>query len=292
MTHVSGTFVFAIVGEPHVRAVNIALTYLKRFSRSNIVVVMSRSGLRPAHDQVIDVELPDQLDDRAASIFLKTSLLEVLGPVRSPLCYLDSDVIAVNDDVDSIFKHKHGPVTFASDNVSIDMFTRYAINCGCQESTCNHLRECIVSKFGVPITLGDWRLWNGGVFLFDSHSADFLRVWHELTRQILTDSLWRTRDQGTLAAAVWKCGLQDQPRLPRAFNFIVDRFWGLPVSERFNASPSRFHVWNDYSLTGEGRLPRPSLLHFVNGGVGQAGWQNWDEVESLLCDLDGERDPS
>ena len=202
----TGTFVFAIVGEPHVRAVNIALTYLKRFSRSNIVVVMGRSKLRPAHDQVIDVDLPDQLDDREASIFLKTSLLEVLGSVRSPFCYLDSDVIAVNDDVDSIFKHKHGPITFASDNISIDMFSRYAVNCGCQESTCDHLRESILRKFGVPVTSGNWRLWNGGVFLFDKDSADFLTVWHELTRQILTDSLWRTRNQGTLATTVWKCG--------------------------------------------------------------------------------------
>jgi hypothetical protein len=279
---VTGTFVFAIVGEPHVHAVNIALAYLKRFSRSNIIVVMGRSKLRPSHDQVIDVELPNQLDDREASIYLKTNLLEVLGSVSYPLCYLDSDVIAVNDDVDSIFKQKHGPITFASDNVTIDMFSRYAVNCGCQESTCNHLREFIRRKFGVPVTSGEWRLWNGGVFLFDKHSADFLTVWHELTRQILTDSLWRTRDQGTLATAVWKFGLQDQPRLPRAFNLIVDRFWGLPLSERLNISPNRFHVWNDYSLTGEGGRPRPSLLHFVNGGVGQAGWQNWDDVESLL----------
>jgi hypothetical protein len=73
---ITGTFVFAIVGEPHVRAVNIALSYLKRFSRSNIVVVMGRSKLRTAHDQVIEVELPDHLDDREASIFLKTSLLD------------------------------------------------------------------------------------------------------------------------------------------------------------------------------------------------------------------------
>jgi len=279
---VTGTFVFAIVGESHVRAVNIALTYLKHFSRSNIVVVMGRSKLRPAHDQVIEVGLPDQLDNREASIFLKTSLLSVLGSVRYPCCYLDSDVIAVNDDVDSIFRHKHGPVTFASDNVSIDMFSRYAVNCGCQESTCKHLRESILHKFGLDVTSGNWRLWNGGVFLFDNDSADFLTVWHELSRQILADSLWRTRDQGTLATTVWKFGLQDQPRLSRAFNVIVDRFWGLPLSERLNISPNRFHVWNDYSLTGEGGRPRPVMLHFVNGGVGQAGWRNWDEVESLL----------
>jgi hypothetical protein len=279
---VSGTFVFAIVGESHVRAVNIALTYLKHFSRSNIVVVMGRSKLRPDHDQVIEVDLPDHFDNRAASIFLKTSLLTVLGPVREPCCYLDSDVIAVDEDVDSIFMHKHGPVTFASDNVSIDMFSRYAVNCGCQENTCDHLRESIVRKFGVDVASSDWRPWNGGVFLFDNESADFLTVWHELSRQILADSFWATRDQGTLAATVWKFGLQDRPRLPRAFNFIVDRFWGLPLSERLNISSDRFHVWNDYSLTGEGGRPCPVLLHFVNGGVGQVGWRNWDEVEALL----------
>jgi hypothetical protein len=275
-------FVFVAVGDAHVRVANIALRYLKHFTRSEIVVIKSRSAAEMNHDQVIDAQLPHHLDNHQGSIFLKTNMLNVLGAVRASFCYLDNDVIAVNDAVDSIFDHTYGPVTFARDHVSIDVFSRYAVNCLCTENTCNHLRQSILCDFAVDVGPCDWALWNGGVFLFDHESADFFGVWHNFTRQILANSFWRTRDQGTLAATVWKLGLQDQPILPRLFNFIVDRFWGITLDKRPDISPKQFHVWNDYSLNGADHRPRPALLHFVNGGVQQVGWRNWDEVASLL----------
>jgi hypothetical protein len=76
--------------------------------------------------------------------------------------------------------------------------------------------------------------------------------------------------------------LQDRPTLPRLFNFIVDRYWGVRLDERARARPAQFRVWNDYSLSGAGGRPRPAFLHFVNGGVNQTGWSNWDEVAALL----------
>lgn len=275
-------FVFAVIGDDHVRRVNLALSYLKRFSRNDIVVVKGRSGIMPAHDQVIEAELPVSLQNAEASILLKTNLLGVLGSARDSFCYLDSDVIAVNDAVDTIFNYKTGPVTFAQDNVSIDMFSRHAVNCQCPDSTCPHLREEILCTLGVDVGYCDWKLWNGGVFLFDHESAHFLTLWHTFTRLILKDPFWRRRDQGTLAAAVWKFGLQDQPTLPRIFNLIVDRFWGVPLAFRSILAPARFHVWNEYSLTGEAGRVRPSFIHFVNGGIGKVGWRNWDEVAALL----------
>jgi hypothetical protein len=184
--------------------------------------------------------------------------------------------------VDSIFDYTYGPVTFAHDNVSIDVFSKYAIHCGCTENTCSHLRESILSDFAVDVGLCDWILWNSGVFLFNHESADFFGVWHNLTRQIFANGFWGTRDQGTLAATVWKLGLQDQSTLPRLFNFIVDRFWGIPLDKRAGTSAKQFHVWNDYSLDGADHRPRPVFLHFVNGGVQQVGWRNWDEVAALL----------
>jgi hypothetical protein len=66
------------------------------------------------------------------------------------------------------------------------------------------------------------------------------------------------------------------------FNFIVDRFWGIALDKRADIGPKQFHVRNDYSLGGADHRPRPVLLHFVNGGVQQVGWRNWDEVEALL----------
>jgi hypothetical protein len=275
-------FVFVVVGDKHVRAANIALRYLKHFTRSEIVVIKSRSTVKTQHDQVIEAEVPDQFDNHQASIYLKTSLPSVLGTIRGRFCYLDADVVAVSEAVDSIFGCTSGPVTFARDNVRIDMFSRHAVNCMCSDSTCNHLRESIFCDLGVDVGYCDWTLWNGGVFLFDQESADFFDVWHKFSRQSFTSSFWRTRDQGTLAATVWKLGLQDQPTLPRLFNFIVDRFWGIAVDKRSWIGPGQFHVWNDYSLHGSDHRPRPVLLHFVNGGVQQIGWHNWDEVAALL----------
>jgi hypothetical protein len=275
-------FVFVAVGDAHVRVANIALRYLKHFTRSEIVVVKSRSACEVNHDEVIEAQLPPHLDNHQGSIFLKTNLLKVLEATRASFCYLDNDVIAVNEAVDSIFEHAHGPVTFARNNVAIDVFSRYAVNCLCTEDSCNHLRKSILRDFAVDVGPGDWLLWNGGVFLFDHESADFFGVWHDFTRQVLANGFWRTRDQGTLAAAVWKLGLQHQPTLSRVFNFIVDRFWGITLDKRAGMSPKQFHVCDEYSFDGADHRPQPALLHFVNGGVEQVGWRNWDEVAALL----------
>ena len=136
--------------------------------------------------------------------------------------------------------------------------------------------------FAVEVRRCDWTPWNGGVFVFDREADQFFNLWNEYTRQIMSDPYWRTRDQGTLAAAVWKLGLQDQPTLPAPFNFIVDRMWGISPNKRSHLRPADFHVREDYSLTGaDGRI-RPYFLHFVNGGVNRPGWRNWDEVAKLI----------
>jgi hypothetical protein len=47
----------------------------------------------------------------------------------------------------------------------------------------------------------DWQHWNGGVFLFDDSSVEFLSSWHEKTVMRIFDlPNWKTRDQGTLIA--------------------------------------------------------------------------------------------
>jgi len=276
------TFVLVAVGDKHVGFANLALRYLKRFTRSDIVVVTSRSAVRLLHDQVIEARLSERLNDQETSILIKTNLPRFLGRIGGRFCYLDTDVIAVSDEADSIFRHVRGPVAFAPDNVRIDVFSRHAMNCSCSESTCNHLREGILCDFGVDVTRCDWTLWNGGVFVFGPDSGEFFSVWHSFTLQILSNTFWRTRDQGTLAAAVWKLELQDLPTLPRRFNFIVDRYWGVRLDERSRIRPERFCVWRDYSLSAADGRPRPAFLHFVNGGVQQTGWSNWDEVAALL----------
>jgi hypothetical protein len=144
------------------------------------------------------------------------------------------------------------------------------------------LRVAIESKFGVEITDTDWQHSNGGVFLFDSESTDFMDTWHQYTQSICNDPDWRTRDQGTLIAAVWKQGLQHQPVLPRAFNHIVDAMHGVPDAKRRSRSVANYYVDRGYSLDASSELPRPHFLHFINGSMGARGWKNWDEAEALL----------
>jgi hypothetical protein len=227
---------------------------------------------------VIEADLPLGLDDHQASIHLKTNLLAYVGGLAERFCYLDSDVIAVNPGVDMVFDHPVAPVSFAADHAGIDVFSRWAVDCRCQETRCNHLQEAILSSFGVDIRDRNWPMWNGGVFLFDRASATFLQQWHNFACQSFGEGIWRTRDQGTLAATVWKFGLERAPMLPSSFNTIVDRMWGIAPADRPAASTAQFHVCKDYSLDGHGGQPKPFFLHFVNGGVGQTGWHNWDEV--------------
>jgi hypothetical protein len=281
-TRAGRAFIFAVVGDEHVAAVTTAIAFLKKFTHAEIMVLQGRSTLRVAHDQILLVDLPKDLDDRQASIFLKTSPGVHLKGLAKCFCYLDSDVIAVRDDVDSIFERRAGPVNFALDHVDIDRFSRWAVNCGCPSGSCEHLRQAISDTFGITIASGNWPMWNGGVFLFDDASDEFLATWHDMTMRIFRDPYWKTRDQGTLAATAWKLVLQNQVPLDPKYNLIVDRMWGIPVSERARATPANFHLRDDYSLTQRPGLLAPSLLHFINGGVGQAGWKNWDDARALL----------
>lgn len=281
------TFVFAVAGERHVEAVETALAYLKAFSRAEVVVFQTAASRKAKHDQVVTVEVPEGLDDHRASILLKTSLTRRLHGRPGTYCYIDSDVIAVDPDVDSIFLARSGAINFAQDHVDIDGFSRWAVRCGCASGRCEHLRSAILRKFHLSIPMGNWRLWNGGVFLFDHDSQEFLESWHKATLSIFDDPYWRTRDQGTLAATVWKSGLQTHAPLDGRFNFIVDRMWGIPPERRASATAKDFHVRDDYAIQPREGVFTPSMIHFVNGGVGQKGWRHWDEVAALLPEKSG-----
>jgi hypothetical protein len=273
-------FAFAVAGARHVAAVDIALGYLKRVTRHEIVVVQARSQRRAAHDQIVSVEVPAALSDHQASIELKTNLLAHVRGLADEFCYLDSDVIAIDEGVDRVFDHSAGPVAFAADHADIDAFSGWAVDCGCQAPRCNHLREALLCTFGIDVRDCSWRLWNGGVFVFDDSASEFFSTWNAMSRQIMRDPYWRTRDQGTLAGAAWKLGVQDAPVLPDKFNFIVDCMRGVARSDRASLAPSDSFVRTDYELEGEGA---PHFIHFVNGGVGRRGWRNWDDVERRIA---------
>jgi hypothetical protein len=90
------------------------------------------------------------------------------------------------------------------------------------DTSCDHLREMIGQTFGVKVREKNWQHWNGGVFLFNEKSEEFLEAWHRKCMQTFALPEWKTRDQGTLIATVWEFGLQNQPLLSREWNFIAD----------------------------------------------------------------------
>jgi hypothetical protein len=278
------TFVFSVSGDRHVAAVNKALRFLKNFTRNDIVVVTTRASVAPEHDQCISISTPPCFDDHQASIALKTSLHRIVGADNTLCGYLDSDVLAVSHCVDTIFDNWNGPITFAPDHTPLNQFSRYAVNCTCPDIrlTCDHLRDEIRRLFGVNVPDPEWRHWNGGVFLFNDESREFMDLWHDYTLVAFEDSAWKTRDQGTLVAATWSLGLQDHPTLPRAYNYIVDPFIDMLDDDRAVVDAEGLTVDNRYSLTGEPGKERPYLLHMINGGASRAGWKNFEDACRLL----------
>ncbi|HXC01519.1 MAG TPA: glycosyltransferase [Opitutaceae bacterium] len=280
-------FVFVVCGERHAARLNLTLKFLKKFSQRDIIVVKNRASLKLDCDQVITPKVPAGLDHHQASIFLKTSLHKTLARERRRFCYLDNDVIAVDPRVDTIFDQARGPVSFAADHCHLGEFSRHAVNCHCTGRECEHLHAAIHKMFGVKITPKTWQHWNGGVFVFDEASAEFMELWHRNTLSVFKDPYWQVRDQGSLVSTVWQLGLQNHPLLPRDFNFIVDPLDRVPRARRDTVQARDLFPNETYALrsaTSNGTAkPHPAFLHFINGGVGKRGWKNWDDVEQLLA---------
>lgn len=131
---------------------------------------------------------------------------------------------------------------------------------------CPHLKMYIQEKFGIHVATNQFQHWNGGVFLFDDESHDFLNRWFDKTMLIFQDPKWKTRDQGTLIATVWELGLQNHPMLGKQWNLIAD----------YN---NPFLQWKDegqVSLSST-ELVRPNLIH-VYHHFGDKSWGFWNQL--------------
>jgi len=277
-----GLFVFCVCGDAHVARVDLALRFLKRFSRADAVVVVARSTYPLSHDQILAAAVPAGLNNHQASIYLKTMLPQLVG-TGAVCCYLDSDQIATSERVDDVFEFYQPPIMFAPDASTLDQFSRYAVNCSCRSGACGHLREAIRARFGIDIPDGQTHHWNGGLYLFDRASTDFAQRWHGNALLSFDDAYWRIRDQGTLLVTQWQFGLQEHPLIPKNATRIVDRFFGYGEAVRDSLRPDQFFVDRSYELRGP---DSSSFLHFINDGAGHAGWPMWDRVEALLVNSD------
>lgn len=138
------------------------------------------------------------------------------------------------------------------------------------EDQCEHLIDEIRNTFGIIIKDKNWQHWNGGVFLFNDSSADFLESWHQKTVHIFSLPNWKTRDQGTLIATVWEFGLQCQPTLSKKWNFLADYHnSGLALKATDNLiSDNGFK--NSYA---------PNFIH-VYHNWGKKDWSVWQWIET------------
>lgn len=135
---------------------------------------------------------------------------------------------------------------------------------------CHHLPQYIRDRFGIVVSDKNFQHWNGGVFLFDDSSNDFLNAWFDKTMKIFTYPDWNTRDQGTLIATVWEMGLEKNPLLPQKFNFIADyNNPRLILDSEGNFTDNAFKT-----------KVKPALVHIYHN-FGKKGWDIWDYVESI-----------
>jgi len=392
-------FVFVVCGgKEHTDALRYSLSALKKYSSSKIMVLtdLSRNRERIEHEHIVDVKTPTGLNHHEASIFLKTSILRHLPPANR-YCYLDTDVIALNEGVNEIFRWFVPPVTFARDHCPLDKFSPEAMHCGCIsrfaawqkelnelieynqryarlpeyeenkrrlqkkfedlqvhtdwtyifrywlsprkfhlndefyldkkqklwydkqgrpvlyethdspvlriesasgyrynpdngrwyihgmdvfDRRCNHLKEGIEKEFSITVANPQWRHWNGGVFLFDEQSGNFLESWHQKTMLIFGKKDWKTRDQGTLVATVWEQGLQSHPVLPQEFNLVAS----------YAHHDVTHHGSLKFSINGSDEIIKPKFIHVLRPW-GDERWDVWREVETRTgIKLDPERD--
>lgn len=131
----NNAFVFVVCGSrEHIDALHYSLRALQKFSSNEILVVTdsARNEVAVRHDMVVDVTTPKSLSNHQASIYLKTSVYHYL-PAGRTYCYLDTDVVALNEKVDEVFGHFIPPIIFAKDHCLMDRFSPSAIYCGCKE---------------------------------------------------------------------------------------------------------------------------------------------------------------
>ncbi|MFM6935221.1 MAG: hypothetical protein ACKOXP_07235 [Flavobacteriales bacterium] len=132
--------------------------------------------------------------------------------------------------------------------------------------TCTHLISNLNDKLKVHVSKERWQHWNGGVFLFDDESYEFLQTWHEWTLACFEDSRFKTRDQGTLIATVWHFGLQNHPTLSKKWNLLAD----------YHSEKLRFHSEAEgFSWIGEKEIVFPEFVHVYHHWQDDQ-WEVWN----------------
>jgi hypothetical protein len=139
----NSVFVFVVCGsKEHIETLHFSLRALQMFSKKEIVVITdsSRNEIPVVYSHVIDINTPEHFNHHQASIYLKTGIHKFL-PKGNLYCYLDTDVLAINKEVDKIFELREGIINFSTDHCNVPQFSPYAVHCGCVENNKNERKE-------------------------------------------------------------------------------------------------------------------------------------------------------
>ncbi len=145
-------FVFVTCGgREHIETLHFSLAALKAFSEVEIIVVTDakRNEIPAIHSNIINIDTPVEYTHHQASIYLKTGLHRFL-PKGFSYCYLDTDVIALSSEVNSIFEEQKKPVAFGEDHCSLSQFSPHAVNCNCAQQNAGERDELndLLQKYG------------------------------------------------------------------------------------------------------------------------------------------------
>lgn len=139
-----GGFVFVACGaREHIDTLALSLEVLLKKTRHPVWVVTdsTRNEIPVQHDRILDIRTPEKFTHHQASIWLKTSLHRHL-PKGGVYVYLDTDILALGNEVDRIFDEFIPPIRFAADHCRLRQFSPYAVNCGCLSANEKH-REVV-----------------------------------------------------------------------------------------------------------------------------------------------------
>jgi len=138
-------FVFVVCGDKeHVHTLNYSLKFIRHFSKHPALVVtdIKRNEIPVEHNQIINIDTPPEYNHHQASIYLKTGLHKFLDLGNNNLyCYLDSDVVAIDFEINSIFNCFTPPIIFAKDHCPFNEFSPHVIKCGCLDDVLRREKE-------------------------------------------------------------------------------------------------------------------------------------------------------
>jgi len=124
-------FVFVVCGHAeHLRTLHYSLSFLTHMSRLPVLVVTDtrRNEIPIRHTNVLDIATPREYTNHQAAIFLKTGLFQWLDFSHgNRYAYLDTDVIALSEEVDTIFDQYRTPITFCTDHCRLNAFSPSAV---------------------------------------------------------------------------------------------------------------------------------------------------------------------